>query len=58
MPHERQTGVGLRGGGEHDALSGWRRLLAFKPGERKSAKTQFNRRVRRRPIEPDDTDKN
>lgn len=56
MPHEQWTGVGLKGGREHDALSGWRRLLSFRPGERKAAKTQFNRRVRHRPIEFEDVD--
>jgi hypothetical protein len=45
------------GGEERDALTGWRRLLNFKPGERKAAKTSFNRRVRRQPVEiADDPD--
>ena len=57
MPHERRTGTVLKGGAENDALTGWRRLLNFRQGERKAAKAQFNRRVRHRPIEIDDVDK-
>lgn len=38
------------------ALSGWRKVLRFRPGERKAAKTAFNRRVRRLPIEDDEPD--
>lgn len=35
-------------GDEYDAVSGWRRYLKFKPGQRKAAKNAINRRDRRR----------
>lgn len=54
MGHEKRLGVPLAGGREGDALTGWRKVTRFRPGERKAAKTAFNRRVRRRPIETDD----
>lgn len=57
MGHERRTGVPLKGALENDALTGWRKVTRFRAGERKLAKTLFNRRVRRKPIEveaPDD----
>lgn len=47
----RATGEPLKGGDEQDALSGWRRFLNWRPGERKAAKNKFWRRVRRRPVE-------
>lgn len=50
----KNTGVALRGALEQDALSGWRRLIRFRPGERKAAKTAFNRRIRRQPVVVDD----
>ena len=37
----------LCGGDEYDALSGWRKVLKFRPGARKRAKRQYQRRVRR-----------
>lgn len=54
MTSERRTGVVVRGGPEGDALTGWRRLLNFRAGERKAAKVSFNRRVRRQAVELDD----
>lgn len=39
--------IPMRGGLEQDALTGWRRVLHWRPGERKAAKTAYNRRVRR-----------
>lgn len=56
MGHEKRTGVPLKTGDENDALTGWRKLLRFRPGERKAAKNAFNRRVRRRLIEDDEAD--
>lgn len=56
MGHETRLGVPLRGPDEQDALTGWRKVTRFRPGERKSAKSAFNRRVRRRPIEIDQPD--
>lgn len=47
----KQTGEPLKGGREHDALSGWRRLLAWRSGERKAAKRSFWRRVRKHKVE-------
>lgn len=44
-PH--RTGVPLKGGDERDAMTGWRKYLNFRPGERKAAKVSYNRRVRR-----------
>jgi hypothetical protein len=37
----------LKGGDEHDALTGWRRFLGWRPGQRKQAKQSHNRRIRR-----------
>ena len=54
MAIAKRTGVPLKGAEERDALTGWRRLLNFKPGERKAAKITFNRRVRRQLIETDE----
>jgi len=34
-------------GDEYDAMTGWRRLLHWRPGERKAIKRKYNRRVRR-----------
>lgn len=34
------------GGDEDDALSGWRKVLHFYPGQRKKAKRKFNKRIR------------
>jgi hypothetical protein len=38
----------LKGWLEWDALTGWRKVLHWRPGERKEAKTSYNRRLRRR----------
>lgn len=54
MGHEKKTGISLKGPDENDALSGWRKVTRFQPGERKAAKSAFNRRVRRRPVERDE----
>lgn len=54
MAISKQTGVGLKGGDERDALTRFRKFIFFRPGERKAAKTTYNRRVRHRPIEVDD----
>ena len=56
MGHEKRMGVPLKGGDEQSALTGWRKVDRFRPGERKAAKNAFNRRVRRRPIEIDEPD--
>lgn len=56
MGHENWTGISLKGPDENDALTGWRKLTRFRPGQRKAAKTAFNRRVRKRQVtieEPD-----
>ena len=56
MGHEKKTGVPLKTADEQDALTGWRKVTQFRPGERKAAKTSFNRRVRRRPVEIEEPD--
>lgn len=56
MAISKQTGEALKGGEERDALTGWRRLLNFRPGERKAAKASFNRRARRKPVEVEQDD--
>jgi hypothetical protein len=56
MGHEHRTGVPLKSGDEYDALTRWRKLIRFRPGVRKAAKTIFNRRVRRCVVEVDDDD--
>ena len=39
--------IPLKGGDEYDALTRWRRLLRWRPGERKAVKRQYQRRERR-----------
>lgn len=56
MGHEKRMGVPLKKGTERDALTGWRKLLTFRPGERAFAKKVFNRRVRHRPIGGEDSE--
>lgn len=56
MGHEQKTGISLRGPDENDALTGWRKVIRFRPGKRKAAKVAFNRRVRRRPVAIDAED--
>jgi hypothetical protein len=38
--------IPMRGGYEHDALTGWRRFLNWRTGERKRAKRSYAKRVR------------
>lgn len=52
----KATGEPLKGGLEQDALTGWRRFLNWRPGERKAAKNKFWRRVRRKPVEVESED--
>lgn len=56
MGHESRTGVSLKGHDEHSALTGWRKVDRFRPGERKAAKNTYNRRVRRLPVEVEEPD--
>lgn len=51
MTSEKRTGEPLKGGLEPDALTGWRRFLRLRPGQRRAAKTSYNRRVRRQAVE-------
>jgi hypothetical protein len=37
----------FKSGDEQDALTGWRRVIRFRPGERKRIKNTYVRRVRR-----------
>lgn len=37
----------LKSGDEYDAVTGWRRLLKWRPGERKAIKRKLNRRARK-----------
>jgi hypothetical protein len=39
--------IPLRGGDEQDAFSGWRRLLRWRPGDRKRLKKQYAKRLRK-----------
>jgi ribosomal protein S10 len=48
-----RTGVPLKGP-EYDALTRFRKYVRWRPGERKAAKTSFNRRVRHRQIDLED----
>lgn len=56
MGHEKKTSEPLKKGDEQDALTGWRKLIRFKPRQRKAAKNSFNRRVRYQRIEIDEPD--
>lgn len=56
MGHENWTGISLKGPDENNALTNWRKVTRFRPGERKAAKTAFNRRVRKRPVENEEAD--
>jgi len=38
--------IPLKGGDEYDALTGWKRFIYFRPGERKAIKRGFNQRER------------
>ena len=38
--------IPLISGSEYDALTGWRRLISFRPGERKAIKRKYNKRLR------------
>lgn len=38
--------IPLKGGLEQDAISGWRKYLNWRPGERKHAKKSYAKRVR------------
>ena len=39
--------IPLKGGDEYDAISGWRKVIGFRPGERAAAKRQYQRRLRK-----------
>jgi hypothetical protein len=47
MGHEKRMCEPLKKTTEQDALSGWRKMLRWRPGQRKAAKNTFDRRVRR-----------
>jgi hypothetical protein len=48
MASEHQTGIRTQDGQERDALSvRWKRIVKWRPGERKAAKVAFNKRVRK-----------
>jgi hypothetical protein len=51
MSTAKRSGVPLKGGPEHDALTRFKRFLRWRPGQRKAAKASFNRRLRRRPVD-------
>ena len=38
--------IPLKGGDEQDAISGWRKVLKFRPGQRKAAKRSYIKRLR------------
>jgi hypothetical protein len=39
--------IPLKGGDEYDALTRWRKLLKFRPGQRKKAKQSYAKRMRK-----------
>lgn len=39
--------IPMKTGDEYDALTGWKRYLYWRPGERKRIKRGYNRRARR-----------
>ena len=39
--------IPLKGGDEHDALSGWKKYHSFRAKQRKSIKKRYNKRLRR-----------
>ena len=41
------TRIPMKGGDEHDALTGWRRVISFRPGQRKAAKRSYAKRLRK-----------
>lgn len=41
-----QWRISLKGGDEFDALTGWRRVISFKAGERSRIKRGYRRRLR------------
>lgn len=43
----RSHPIPLAGRTEQDALSGWRKVMRWRPGQRKGAKKTYNRRARR-----------
>lgn len=43
----KQPKIKLRNGDEEDALTGWRKVLNFKPGQRKKEKKKYNKRLRK-----------
>ena len=40
--------IPLKSGDEHDALTGWRKVMRWKAGQIKRIKRRYNKRVRRR----------
>lgn len=38
--------IPLKGGDENDALTRWKRLIKWRPGQRKSAKKTYQKRLR------------
>lgn len=49
----RRLNVPLEGP-EFDALTRFRKVISWRPGQRKAAKSTFNRRVRHLPIDRED----
>jgi len=41
----------LKSGDEQDALTGWRKVLSWRAGQRKKIKRRYNKRIRKLPIE-------
>ena len=39
--------IPMKGGDEHDALTRWRRVISFRPGQRKAAKRSYAKRLRK-----------
>jgi hypothetical protein len=47
MPTNTNMPIPFVSGDEQDALTGWRKVLKFRSGERKAIKRGYQRRVRR-----------
>jgi hypothetical protein len=43
----RKAEIPMVSGDEHDALTRWKSLLRWRPGQRASIKRKFNKRVRK-----------
>ena len=45
--HDMTHKIPMKGGGEYDAFTSWRKVLRWRPGLRKWWKRRYNKRVRK-----------